>query len=173
MKAIEIKQATKADLSLIEKISIQTFTETFAPLNSAENLADYISVNLNQKTLKNELENPQSAFYFAKANNQILGYLKLNWGAAQTESLKLKGLEIQRIYVIQEFQGMLVGHQLLMQAIAVAKHKKLDSIWLGVWENNQKALQFYKKNGFVAFDKHVFKLGSEVQTDLLLRYQLT
>ena len=173
MKAIEIKQATKADLSLIEKISIQTFTETFAPLNSAENLADYISVNLNQKTLKNELENPQSAFYFAKANNQILGYLKLNWGAAQTESLKLKGLEIQRIYVIQEFQGMLVGQQLLMQAIAVAKHKKLDSIWLGVWENNQKALQFYKKNSFVAFDKHVFKLGNEVQTDLLLRYQLT
>ena len=108
----------------------------------------------------------------AKANNQILGYLKVNWGAAQKESLNEEALEIQRIYVLQEFQGQQIGQQLLLQAIAIAKNKKVASIWLGVWENNHKALQFYKKNGFEAFDKYVFTLGNEAQTDLLLRYQL-
>jgi ribosomal protein S18 acetylase RimI-like enzyme len=169
---IQIIPATTADLSLIETISIQTFTETFAPLNTAQNLATYIAAHFNPTTLKNELENSQSAFFFAKANNQILGYLKVNWGLAQTESLNEEALEIQRIYVLQEFQGQQIGQQLLLQAIAIAKNKKVDSIWLGVWENNKKALQFYKKNGFEAFDKHVFTLGNEVQTDLLLRYQL-
>lgn len=173
MEAIQIIQVTTSDVALIEKISIQTFTETFGSLNTAENLAHYISVNLSQATLKNEIENKQSAFFFAKANNQIKGYLKVNWGAAQTESLQLEGLEIQRIYVLKEFQGQQIGQQLLIKAIAIAKDKKLNSVWLGVWENNQKALQFYKKNSFVAFDKHIFTLGNEVQTDLLLRYQLT
>jgi ribosomal protein S18 acetylase RimI-like enzyme len=146
---IQIIPATRTDLSLIETISIQTFTETFAPLNTAQNLATYISAHFNPTTLKNELGNAQSAFFLAKANNQI-----------------------QRIYVLKEFQGQQIGQQLLLQAIAIAKNKKVASIWLGVWENNHKALQFYKKNGFEAFDKHVFTLGNEVQTDLLLRYQL-
>ena len=58
---------------------------------------------------------------------------------------------------------------LLDQAKKIAKHTNVDSIWLGVWEENLRALQFYIKNGFVAFDKHIFTLGNDKQTDLLMQ----
>ncbi|MFN5985877.1 MAG: GNAT family N-acetyltransferase, partial [Chitinophagaceae bacterium] len=73
------------------------------------------------------------------------------------------------IYVIQEYQGKKAGQQLYEKAIQVAKEKKAKYLWLGVWEENHKAIQFYKKNGFEVFDQHVFVLGDEKQTDLMMR----
>ena len=114
-----------------------------------------------------------SVFYFAELDNQVIGYLKLNFGGAQTELKDNKALEIERIYVTKAFHGKKVGQLLYNKAIEVAKEKSADYIWLGVWEENQKALQFYKKNGFVEFDKHVFVLGDDAQTDLMMKLELT
>ena len=90
-------------------------------------------------------------------------------GPSQTELKHETALEIERIYVIQEYQGKKVGQQLYEKAIQVAKEKKAQYVWLGVWEENHKAIQFYNKNGFEVFDKHVFVLGDEKQTDLMMR----
>jgi ribosomal protein S18 acetylase RimI-like enzyme len=117
MAAIQITKATLSDLSLIKDISIQTFAETFAPVNSVQNIDRYIDENLNEIILRNELQNRSSAFYLAKVNDKVVGYLKLNWGAAQTETLADEALEIQRIYVLQEYQGQQIGQHLLLQAM--------------------------------------------------------
>jgi ribosomal protein S18 acetylase RimI-like enzyme len=61
---------------------------------------------------------------------------------------------------------------LLNEAIKIGQESGVDSIWLGVWEENQRALQFYSKNGFVEFDKHIFTLGTDIQTDLLMKLQM-
>lgn len=172
MLDIQIRKATLSDLSLIKMISIQTFTETFAAVNTKANLATYITNNLNKKVLTKELENKQSTFYLALKNDIIAGYLKINWGTAQTESLQGDALEIHRIYILQEFKGKKIGQHLLVEAIAFARAKKLEYLWLGVWENNHDALAFYKKNDFIAFCTHTFTLGDEEQTDLLLKLQL-
>lgn len=55
------------------------------------------------------------------------------------------------------------------KALQIAKHKNTAYIWLGVWEENPRAISFYKKNGFEAFDNHVFILGNEEQTDILMK----
>ena len=172
MIVIQIVKATISDLALIRKISIQTFTETFAAVNTEQNLAFYINERLNEAVIKQEIENIQSSFYLAKANDIIVGYLKLNWGDAQTETLESQALEIHRIYVLKEFHGQQVGQRLLDEAITIANNKKVNLIWLGVWENNHQALRFYKKNGFISFDTHVFKLGNDTQTDLLLKLEV-
>ena len=169
---LQIRKATLSDLPLIEMISVQTFTETFAAVNTSANLANYITSNLNKEILTEELQNEQSSFYLAFENNTITGYLKVNWGTAQTESLQGDSLEIQRIYVLEDFKGKNIGQLLLMEAIAIAKSKELEYIWLGVWKNNHRALAFYKKNNFITFDTHTFTMGEEVQTDLLLKLQL-
>lgn len=83
-----------------------------------------------------------------------------------------KALEIERIYVLKEFQGIRVGKILFDKAIEVAKKKNSDYVWLGVWEENPKAIHFYKKNGFLEFDKHIFKLGNDEQTDIMMKLQL-
>ncbi|PZQ78157.1 MAG: GNAT family N-acetyltransferase, partial [Flavobacterium johnsoniae] len=76
------------------------------------------------------------------------------------------------IYVLKEFHGKKVGQLLYEKAIQIAKETKSDYVWLGVWEENHRALAFYKKNGFVEFDKHIFRLGNDEQTDIMMKLQL-
>jgi ribosomal protein S18 acetylase RimI-like enzyme len=95
--------------------------------------------------------------------------MKLNEGGAQTELQKEDSFEIERIYVLSDFQGKGIGRQLLEKAIQMAKEKKASYIWLGVWEENKRAIQFYKKNGFIAFDEHYFMLGDDKQTDIMMK----
>jgi ribosomal protein S18 acetylase RimI-like enzyme len=98
--------------------------------------------------------------------------LKINFGDAQTELKDNKSVEIERIYVLQAFQGKKLGQALYEKAISIAKEMKVKYVWLGVWEQNHRALQFYKKNGFVQFDTHIFKLGNDEQTDIMMKLEL-
>ena len=98
-----------------------------------------------------------------------MGYLKINFGDAQTESFNENALEVQRIYVLQNFHGKNIGQLLLDEVKKIAKSTGVDSVWLGVWEENHRAIRFYTKNGFVVFDKHVFIMGNDEQTDLLMQ----
>ena len=172
MSKIEINKATLFDLEIIQKISINTFTETFSEVNTAENLANYIKENFNPEKIASEINNPESTFYLALLDSETIGYLKLNFGKAQTENYNEQALEIHRIYVLKEFHGKKIGQLLLDEAVKIAKQTEAGSIWLGVWEENHRALQFYAKNGFVEFDKHIFTLGNDVQTDLLMELRI-
>jgi ribosomal protein S18 acetylase RimI-like enzyme len=169
---IEIKRAYLKDLSTIQSISITSFTETFSEINTPENMEKYIKENFNTTQLTLEINNPDSPFYIAFCDSEPVGYLKLNLGNAQTETINDETLEIQRIYVVKAFHGKKIGQSLLDQAIKMAQEYCVDYIWLGVWEENHNALQFYAKNGFVTFDKHIFVLGDEQQTDLLMKLQI-
>lgn len=169
---IEIKKADLKDLSTIQKISITSFTETFSEINTPENMEKYVQENFNIAQLTLEINNLDSPFYIAFCDNEPVGYLKLNIGNAQTETIQDETIEIQRIYVLKAFHGKKLGQLLLDQALKVAKEHSVDYIWLGVWEENHRALQFYDKNGFVIFDKHIFILGNDQQTDLLMKLQI-
>jgi len=166
---IEITKATLKDLKIIQSISKQSFTETFSEINTPENMEKYLQESFNTAQLTIEINNPNSPFYIASWNNELVGYLKLNLGNAQTEFQKNDTLEIQRIYVLQAFHGKKIGQLLLDGAIKIAQKQAIDYIWLGVWEENHRALHFYAKNGFVTFDKHIFTLGNDQQTDLLMK----
>jgi ribosomal protein S18 acetylase RimI-like enzyme len=165
----EIKRAHLEDLSKIQTIGIACFTETFSEINTPENMEKYLQENFNTAQVTLEISNPDSPFYIAYSDNEPVGYLKLNLGNAQTETIKDETVEIQRIYVLKAFHGKKIGQLLLDQAIKVAEEYRVDYIWLGVWEENHRALQFYAKNGFVTFDKHIFILGNDQQTDLLMK----
>ena len=119
-----------------------------------------------------ELTDQNSEFYFAKIEDKIIGYLKINFGASQTELKDNKALEIERIYVPKEYHGKKVGQILYDKAIEIANQNKSDYVWLGVWEENTRAINFYKKNGFIEFDKHIFKLGYDEQTDIMMKLKL-
>jgi diamine N-acetyltransferase len=172
MGDIEIKRVTLDDIDDLQKISRQTFFETFSPWNSIENMKKYLEEGFSTEKLSDELGNKDSEFYFALIDNSIIGYLKLNSGQAQTELKDDKALEIERIYVLKEFHGKKVGQVLYDKALGIAGEKNVDYIWLGVWEKNLRALSFYRKNGFTEFDKHLFVLGHDSQTDLMMKLEL-
>ena len=172
MNTIEIRKSTVSDLETIQNISIHTFKETFAAVNTPENIANYVKENFNMEQLTTELNNDNSQFYVAYSNAEAVGYLKINFGDAQTESINENALEVQRIYVLQNFHGKNIGQLLLDKVKKIAKSSGVDSVWLGVWEENHRALRFYTKNGFFVFDKHVFIMGNDEQTDLLMQFGL-
>ena len=172
MSKIEIRKASLSNLEIIQHISKQTFSETFSEINTPENMEKYLQENFNTAQLTLEINNPDSPFYIAFCDSEPVGYLKLNLGNSQTETIKDETIEIQRIYVLKAFHGKKIGQLLLDQAIKVAQEYRVDYIWLGVWEENHRALQFYAKNGFVTFDKHIFILGNDQQTDLLMKLQI-
>ncbi|MDR2919981.1 MAG: GNAT family N-acetyltransferase [Tannerella sp.] len=172
MKTIQIKRVTLNDIIQLQEISRRTFSETFAAVNTSENMAKYLEEGLSSAKLTAELNDKGSEFYFAMLDNRVIGYLKLNSGQSQTELKDDKALEIERIYVLHEFLGKRIGQMLYEQAIQIAQRINAGYIWLGVWEENHRAMNFYKKNGFVEFDKHIFKLGDDEQTDIMMKLAL-
>lgn len=172
MENIEISLAKTGDLLLLQYISKETFSKTFADINTEENMSKYLNDSFSTEQLNKELSNELSQFYFAKLNGDVIGYMKLNTGAAQKENPTENALEIERIYVLPEFQGKKVGQLLYSKAIEIAEELGVAHIWLGVWEHNAKAIAFYTKNGFVQFSQHEFALGDDVQIDLLMKLEL-
>ncbi|MBX3164182.1 MAG: GNAT family N-acetyltransferase [Bacteroidetes bacterium] len=172
MESIEVKKISISDIDQLQKIGKQTFYETFSSGNTEENMTKYLNEGFSIEKLTNELNNKSSEFYFATLQNNVIGYLKLNFGQSQTELKDEKALEIERIYVLKEFHGKKVGQILYDKVIEIAKQKSTNYVWLGVWEENPRAINFYKKNGFVEFDKHVFKLGNDEQTDIMMKLKL-
>lgn len=172
MNPITIRKATISDLETIQEISKQTFIETFAAVNTPEDLEIYIQENFNSQQVALQINNLESVFYVATLDNDTIGYLKLNFGNAQTEVHNAQSMEIHRIYVLKEFHGKKIGQLLLNKATKIGQQSGVDTIWLGVWEKNYKAIQFYNKNDFVEFGKHNFTVGNDVQTDLLMELNI-
>ncbi|WP_459212099.1 GNAT family N-acetyltransferase [Aquimarina rhabdastrellae] len=172
MEQTKLRKLTIDDVDQLQKIGIQTFSDTFSPMNTEENMKRYLDREFSLDKLKTELVDKNSEFYFVELENKVIGYLKVNLGRAQTEIQNENTLEIQRIYVLKDFYGKKIGQLMYEKAIAIAKQKKVDYVWLGVWEENHRAISFYKKNGFKAFDKHIFKLGDDEQTDIMMKLEI-
>ena len=172
MEIVEISKITKDEILQLQEIGRQTFYETFSESNTEENMKSYLDNGFSIDKITFELNDENAEFYFAKIDDKIIGYLKLNFGQSQTELKDDKALEIERIYVLKEFHGKKVGQILYDKAIEIAKKKNSDFIWLGVWEENPRAINFYKKNGFVEFDKHIFILFYDEQTDIMMKLKL-
>ncbi len=172
MDSINLRKLTPNDIDQLQKIGRQTFFETFSAANTEENMEKYLKEGFAKEKLTAELNNKNAELYFAELEDTAIGYLKLNFGQAQTELKDNKALEIERIYVLKECQGKKVGQLLYEKAMQIARQKKVDYVWLGVWEENKRAIRFYKKNGFVEFDKHIFTLGNDEQTDIMMKLQL-
>ena len=169
MENITIPGVTLNDIEQLQIISRETFSETFSSSNTKENIAKYLADGFSIEKLTEEVNNEHSEFYFAVIDDKVVGYLKLNFGSSQSEIQDSISLEIERIYVLQQYHGKKVGQVLYEKAMQVAEDKKVDYVWLGVWEENPRAIRFYQKNGFVEFDKHIFRLGDDEQTDIMMK----
>lgn len=169
---ISIEQANVSHLHELQTIGRTTFYETFSEQNTPENMAAYLETGFSSERLSEEMHAAGSAFYLAKEHNRIIGYLKVNFGAMQTELKDENAMEIERIYVLKAYHGQHVGQLIFEFALQLAINNHCNYVWLGVWEENPRAIRFYEKNGFVAFDKHFFKLGDDEQTDIMMRLEL-
>lgn len=172
MENFKIKKVSINDIIQLQEIGRKTFFETFSESNTEENMTQYLEEGFSVEKLSEELNEANSEFYFAVIDKVVVGYLKINHGQSQTEMQDNEGLEIERIYVLKEYHGKKAGQFLYEHAMQIAETNKVNFVWLGVWEENLRAISFYKKNGFVEFDKHIFVLGTDEQTDIMMKKNL-
>ena len=165
MSQVEMRKVNQDELSLLQKIAIQTFRETFAFDNTAEQLQNFFDEAYTLSALKLELADKESETYFILMSGKAAGFLKVNWGSSQTEQVLEDAFEIQRLYIL--------GKQLFEFALERAQISGLSWVWLGVWEKNVKAQLLYAKYGFERFSKHSFFVGNKVDTDWLLKKSLS
>ncbi|CAM3554996.1 GNAT family N-acetyltransferase [Paenibacillus lupini] len=163
-----IKECTREDLRQLQQISVETFNDTFKDQNSPENMKAYLEKAFNTKQLEKELSNISSEFYFILFNEELAGYLKVNRNDAQCEKMGDESLEIERIYISSKYQRKGLGKNLFNKAMEIAIRQNKKKIWLGVWEKNVDAINFYKKMGFVQTGAHSFYMGDEEQIDFIM-----
>lgn len=166
---ITIRAATKKDAELIADISRQTFYETFAAHNTKQDMDKFMSIQFAKEKLIAELSDPENIFFLAFGEDQVAGYLKLRDGQNPEQLQDFAAIEIVRIYSVTSMIGKGVGKLLMQTSIDEAIKRNKEVLWLGVWEKNQRAIEFYTKWGFEKFGEHDFILGNDIQTDWLMK----
>ena len=169
--SLYLRECVNADLDTLVKISKETFAAAFEKDNDPDDFQSYIQEAFHPNKLAAELVIKDCHFHFVYNDDELVGYFKLNMGAAQTDVHDPNALEIERIYVLENHQGKKIGSWMLQQIIVLAKSLGKEFIWLGVWEHNPKAISFYHRHGFIKFDEHPYYIGSDKQTDWLLRLE--
>ncbi|WP_298792988.1 GNAT family N-acetyltransferase [uncultured Allomuricauda sp.] len=169
---LKLQPCVITDLEKLVKISKETFIDAFEKDNDPEDFASYIHKAFNKEQLLSEMENKDTEFYFVFFGQELIGYLKLNKASAQSDIKDGQSLELERIYVMRQFQGKGAGKWLLDQVIQIARRATLSYIWLGVWEKNEAAIRFYLRHGFQQFGTHPYYIGKDKQTDFLMRLDL-
>ncbi len=171
---IQIRKATSVDAELLTDLSYTTFWDAFAdhPKNAPDDLAHYMREAFNVEQIATELADPESIFLIAEIDGKTAGYAKLIADSTERGITATRPIELSRLYSHQEFLGRGVGQSLMDHCFEIARSGGHDVMWLGVWEYNPRAQRFYEKNGFREVGKHVFQLGSDPQTDLLMQREL-
>lgn len=172
MNSIQYYPCTLADLEQLVIISKTTFCDAFEEQNNPDDFQNYLKKAFSKEQLKSELLHADTDFYFVYLNTQLAAYFKLNRNEAQSDIKQRDSLELERIYVTENFQGLGLGKQLLKQVKKIAETYDKRFIWLGVWEHNTRAIAFYERHGFYKFGTHPYFIGADEQTDWLMRYDL-
>ena len=167
------KKCTSNDVEALIEISKKTFIEAFEHLNKPKDFKNYLKKAFSKKTITKQLSNPDSSFYFCYYKSELAAYFKLNQKEAQNEDFDHNAIELERIYVLDQFQGQGFGSEILKEALRLSRAKKASYLWLGVWEVNLAAIRFYKRHGFIKFGKHPYIIGKDKQFDWLMKKELT
>ena len=183
--SIIITPIVPSESKKLQEVAKMTFFEAFKDQNEAQNMTHYLNTAFHIDQLKKELSDPNIMYFFITFFDQnqgelregidrkkVIGYLKFNISTAQTEFKEDKGLEIERLYIISAFQNKKIGAYLIQFAKQKARELHKHYIWLGVWQKNERAIQFYKRHGITIFSSHPYTLGADIQTDYLMKYEL-
>jgi ribosomal protein S18 acetylase RimI-like enzyme len=169
---IEIAVAGVNDAEQLTALSVTTFCETFWDNNNPQDMAKYLTDEMSYQKLYEELADNDNLFFLASVENELAGYAKVRDCKVPAGLEQNKPMEIERIYVLKDYQGKKVGAALMQCCMDNASSRGYDIAWLGVWGENYKAIDFYKRWGFETFGSHVFMLGDDEQTDILMKKNL-
>jgi len=169
---LSIRAASAADAETLTEFARRTFHDAFAPMNSPENMEAYMTRNFTQQILSAQLSDPRVTFLIAEIEAMPVAFAKLFNGDVPDCVRGIAPVEIERFYVDQRFHGKGVAQTLMEACFDSASQSGHKTVYLGVWENNHRAIAFYRKCGFEIVGSHVFQMGAEAQNDILMERRL-
>jgi ribosomal protein S18 acetylase RimI-like enzyme len=164
--------AEPKDYLLVAEIGRDTFYESWIHMHSEEDMQLYLAEAFVPEKIKADLENPANTFILAYTNNELIGYAKLRTDRTNPQLNNEPAIEMERIYVKHQCHGKKAGKALMDKSIAIARQEKYKWMWLGVNQENFKAIDFYKKYGFEIVGTKTFKLGNVIDEDYLMKLKL-
>jgi ribosomal protein S18 acetylase RimI-like enzyme len=170
---MNIRYGTTDDAKMLAELGARSFYDTFAKDNTPENIQAYLKKSFSPDIQFNELTQPDVIFLIAESDEKPVGYTQLILNSPDEATAGTRPLEIRRIYATQEYLGKGVGKELMQATISEARQRGCDCIWLGVWEKNQRAIEFYKKWGFREVGTHIFFVGDDRQNDFVMELELS
>ena len=173
-----IRRGKAGDAALLAELGARTFSETFAPDNSPEDMTAYLASAFSHEHQTAELADATSLFLIAETDGVATGYAMLRQDvesfSSRLDSISGdKPIELVRLYVSQASLGSGVGAALMQACIEEAKQRGHKTLWLGVWERNARAQAFYRKWNFREIGTHIFQLGNDPQTDILMQRDIS
>ena len=165
---ISICQIKPEEAAEFSRFSANLFAETFAEFNDPQDMENYLAESFNLKKIQEELIDPNTYCFYATKNSMPIGCIKLIVDNADASFTTIKTVELSRLYVSKKYHNQKVGAALMAFAVDFSRKLQAEKLWLGVWEHNQKAIDFYQKWGFVKTGSHDFNLGNDIQQDWLM-----
>lgn len=163
-----VRMADASDARPLAVLAEQTFRGAFEALNTPVNMDLHCAAHFSEALQRTEILDAAFDTLVADHSGQLVGFAQLHWGPGPESLGAQQPVEIQRLYVSQEWHGRGVAQELMTTVIGLAEARGADQVWLGVWERNPRAIAFYRKCGFREVGAHTFLLGTEPQRDIVM-----
>lgn len=165
---LTIRRATADDGAALAELATRTFRDTFGADNTPEDLAMHLESAYGVTQQAREIADPTIHTLVADDGGVLVAFAQLHRGRAPESVTGPEPIELMRFYVAMGWHGRGLAQQLMSRAVDVAKEAGAETLWLGVWERNPRAIAFYRKMGFVDVGSHVFVVGTDPQTDRIM-----
>jgi ribosomal protein S18 acetylase RimI-like enzyme len=170
---IRYRPGRPEDSRVLSELVSGVFTRTYGWSLSPEDLQTFLAESYAEPKLAADLQNPLMTFLVATKDDVAVGFAQLTRDSSDPclDEFENK-IELQRLYIHEDFQGMGIGKQLMLKAEEIAKDMGKKYMWLGVWENAEKPQKVYQKAGYIKKGEHGFKIASTSHTDWVLIKEL-
>ena len=169
---MQIRPANTNDANILAELGAKTFYETFREFHTEEDMQQYIKKAYSVDLITENLSKENIQYFIAYDEHKSVGYLKLIKNVTHEKLTSQKNIELEKIYVLKEYLDKKVGKELMLQAINFSKQNNFETLFLGVWQENHRAVNFYKKFGFETFTIRTFQLGETLCDDFLMKLNL-
>jgi len=168
MSGVFIRIANKSDVKSLATLGARTFFDAYIDQHKESDLLKYIATEYSEEKTAEYLSNPLIKYFIAIINDEVVGFIRLKLDVFVKNRPQKRVIEIEKIYALKPFIGHKIGKELMLSAINYARENKYDGLYLGVWQENKRAVDFYTKFNFETIDTRQFQLGDRLCDDFMM-----
>jgi ribosomal protein S18 acetylase RimI-like enzyme len=166
--AVTIRTATAADAAVVADLARRTFYDTFASTNNPDDMALYLAEAFGVDQQTRELSDRDITALLVEQDGVPVAYAMVRGDHVPECVTGPAPLELWRFYVDRGWHGRGIAQALMERVRQAARERGARTLWLGVWERNDRARAFYAKCGFTDAGNHIFLFGTDPQTDMVM-----